>query len=104
MSDVISPAEVSTRLSAMETAMGLMVDTMQQQSNLLREIAEAVRQEPGESPVVTALDELTQAVVVMGANVETLAHRFTVLPAQLALALKEGPGHVDPSTGEVMPF
>jgi hypothetical protein len=104
MSDVISPTEVSTRLSAMETAMGLMIDTMQQQSNLLREIAEAVRHEPGVSPVVTALDELTQAVVVMSANVETLAHRFTVLPDQLASALKGEAGHIDPRTGEDMPF
>lgn len=46
MSDDISANEVNTRLSAMETAMGLMIDTMQLQSNLLREIADAVRQEP----------------------------------------------------------
>ena len=102
MSDDISPAEVSTRLRAMETAMGLMIDTMQQQSNVLREIAEAVRQEPGESPVVTALDELTQAVVQMGANVETLAHRFAVLPDELASALKSGGERFDPTTGEVI--
>ncbi len=102
MSDDISPAEVSTRLRAMETAMGLMIDTMQQQSNVLREIAEAVRQEPGESPVVTALDELTQAVVQMGANVETLAQRFAVLPDELASALKGGGERFDPTTGEVI--
>jgi hypothetical protein len=104
MSDVNSLAEVNTRLSAMETAMGLMIDTMQQQSNLLREIAEAVRQEPGESPVVTALDELTQAVVVMGANVETLVERFAVLPDELASALKSGGERVDPITGGIIPF
>lgn len=104
MSEVISLAELNTRLAAMETAMGLMIDTMQQQSNLLREIAEAVREEPGVSPVVTALDELTQAVVVMGANVETLARRFVVLPDELASALKSGSERIDPNTGGVMPF
>jgi len=104
MSDVNSLAEMNTRLNAMQTAMGLMIDTMQQQSNVLREIAEAVRQEPGESPVVTSLDKLTQAVVVMGANVETLAERFTVLPDELAAALKDGGKQVDPITGEAMPF
>jgi hypothetical protein len=104
MSEVISLAELNTRLAAMETAMGLMIDTMQQQSNLLREIAEAVREEPGVSPVVTALDELTQAVVVMGANVETLARRFAVLPDELASALKSGSERIDPNTGGVMPF
>ena len=104
MSDDNSSAEVTARLTAMETAMGLMIDTMQQQSHLLREIADAVRQEPGESPVVTALDELTQAVVVMGANVETLAQRFSVLPNELASALKVGGERVDPITGETIPF
>lgn len=104
MSDVISPTEVSTRLIAMEAAMGLMIDTMQQQSNLLREIAEAVRQEPGVSPVVTALDELAQAVVVMGASVEILAQRFAALPDELASALKSGSERMDPRTGEAMPF
>lgn len=84
--------------------MGLMIDTMQQQFNLLREIAEAVRQEPGESPVVTALDELTQAVVVMGAHVETLAQRFAALPDELVSALKAGTERIDPRTGEVVPF
>lgn len=104
MSDDNSSAEVTARLTAMETAMGLMIDTMQQQSNLLREIAEAVRQEPGESPVVTAIDELTQAVVVMGANVETLVQRFEVLPDELASALKGGGERVDPITGGIIPF
>jgi hypothetical protein len=100
MANEISATEISTRLIAMETAMGLMIDVMQQQSNLLHEIAEAVRHEPGESPVVTALDELTQAVVQMGANVETLAQRFAVLPDELATALKGGGGRIDPLTGE----
>ena len=95
MSDDISANEVNTRLSAMETAMGLMIDTMQLQSNLLREIADAVRQEPGELPIVTALDELTQAVVQMGANVEILAQRFEVLPDELASALNGRGGRIN---------
>jgi len=101
MSDDISANEVNTRLSAMETAMGLMIDTMQLQSNLLREIADAVRQEPGESPIVTALDALTQAVVQMGVNVEILAQRFEVLPDELASALNGRGGRINSANGEV---
>jgi hypothetical protein len=101
MTNDIAPAEIIVRLTAMEMAMGLMIDTMQQQVNLLSEIAEAVRQEPGESPVVGALDELTQAVVQMGTNVETLAQRFEVLPDELASALSARSGRIDPSTGEI---
>lgn len=102
MSDDITTAETNLRLTAMETAMGLMIDVMHQQVNLLSEIAAAVRQEPGESPVVTALDELTLAVVQMGANVETLAQRFTVLPDELAAALSGRSERIDPRTGEVL--
>jgi hypothetical protein len=91
MGDDSSPTEISVRLSAMEAAMGLMIDTMQAQSHLLHEIAEAVREEPGESPVVTALDELTEAVVQMGTNVELLAERFERLPDELASALNGEP-------------
>jgi hypothetical protein len=102
MGDDSSAADVSGRLSAMEAAMGLMIGTMQAQSSLLREIAEAVRQEPGESPVVTALDELTEAVVQMGANVEILAQRFEGLPDELAAALNGSAGDpVDPSPGAI---
>ena len=101
MSDDISANEVNTRLSAMETAMGLMIDTMQLQSNLLREIADAVRQEPGKSPIVTALDELTQAVVQMGANVEILAQQFEVLPDELASALNGRGGRINSADGGV---
>jgi hypothetical protein len=101
MTNDIAPAEINVRLTAMEMAMGLMIDTMQQQVNLLSEIAEAVRHEPGESPVVGALDELTQAVVQMGTNVETLAQRFEVLPDELASALSGRSGRIDPTTGEI---
>jgi hypothetical protein len=100
MADEMSATETNTRLQAMEIAMGLMIDVMQQQSNLLREIAAAVREEPGVSPVVTALDELTQAVVVMGTNVEILTHRFTALPDELASALAGHDERTDPTNGE----
>ncbi len=85
----------NTRLERLEagqtnliTAIGLMLDTIQQMNNLLVEIAEAVREEPGVSPVVKSLDELTGAVVKMGANVETLAVKFDELPGAIADALE----------------
>lgn len=86
---------MNTRLERLEagqtnliTAIGLMLDTMQQMNNLLVEIAEAVREEPGASPVVKSLDELTGAVVKMGTNIETLAVKFDELPGAIADALE----------------
>lgn len=97
MADDVTSLETNRRLRAIEavqtnmmTAMGLMIDTMQQQSNLLQEIATAVRDEPGESPVVKSLDELTEAVVIMGANVEVLAKRFEDLPDEISGAFEKG--------------
>jgi hypothetical protein len=51
MTSDVAPAEIDARLTAMEMAMGLMIDTMQRQAHLLSEIAEAVRQEPTTSEV-----------------------------------------------------
>ncbi|HTU54093.1 MAG TPA: hypothetical protein VMF62_08995 [Acetobacteraceae bacterium] len=66
--------------AAMIEAMGLMLDTLQQQTNLLRELAEAAKDEPGPSPIMRTLDELTGAVVRMGAGIETLGGKLDALP------------------------
>ena len=57
---------VTTRLAALESgqrtmnqALGLMLDTLQQQTHLLREIAAVAPDEPGASPILQGLDALT---------------------------------------------
>ena len=94
-----SPAPDSTRLSALEVgqtaivnALGLVLDTLQQQTNLLHELVDAARDEPGPSPVITSLDELTEAVVRMGAGIESLAQKFDGLPDAIGAAFAQGAG------------
>jgi len=91
------PSHSSTRLAALETgqtaivtALGLVLDTLKQQTNLLQELVDAARDEPGPSPVITSLDELTEAVVRMGAGIETLAQQFDTLPDAISASLAQG--------------
>lgn len=72
----------------MNQALGLMLDTLHQQTNLLREIADAVKDEPGPSPVIQSLDELTEAVVSMGAGIEALAVKLDGLPDAIGAAME----------------
>ena len=91
-----APADPSTtRLAALEAgqtaiigALGLMLDTLHQQTNLLHELAAAVQEDPGPSPVMRSLDELTGAVVQMGAGIETLGHKLDALPEAIGAALE----------------
>jgi hypothetical protein len=94
-----SPVPDSTRLATLEagqtaivTALGLVLDTLQQQTNLLYELVDAARDEPGPSPVIISLDELTEAVVRMGAGVESLAQKFDELPDAIGAAFAQGAG------------
>ena len=91
------PSHSSTRLATLEagqtaivTTLGLVLDTLQQQTNLLQELVDAARDEPGPSPVITSLDELTAAVVRMGVGVETLAQKFDALPDAISAAFALG--------------
>jgi hypothetical protein len=72
---------------AMNQTLSLMLDTLQQQTNLLREIAAAVQDEPGPSPVLQSLDELTEAVVQMGAGIESLSTKLDAPPDAISAAL-----------------
>jgi len=89
------PADLTiTRLSALEAgqgamnqALGLMLDTLQQQTNLLREIAAAAQDEPGPSPVLQSLDELIEAVVQMGVGIEALNTKLDALPDTISAAM-----------------
>lgn len=100
MADQAPADHIAARLGAVEAgqnaitqALGLMLDTLEQQTNLLTEIAKAVQEEPGPSPVMQSLDELTGAVVQMGAGIEALAEKLDTLPAALG-AILDGDGAV----------
>lgn len=90
-----SPADsITDRLAALESAqhsmvqaMGLMLDTLAQQTNLLRQIADAVKDEPGPSPVMQSLDELTAGVIAMGAGIETVSQQLDALPDAITAAM-----------------
>ena len=105
------PADLTiTRLTALETgqtamhqALGLVLDTLQQQTNLLREIAAAVHDEPGPSPVLQSLDELTEAVVQMGLGIESLSTKLDTLPDAISAAMDGGaPAPGDCSVSEAV--
>lgn len=67
-----------------------MIDTVQQQTNLLAELAAAAKEEPEDSPIVGAIDNLTDAVVKMGAGLETVRSEMGGLPDRLVSALAGG--------------
>jgi hypothetical protein len=91
MSDAPSSTNIPARLEGVEnglkavvSALGLMLTTLHQQTNLLQELADAAREPPGESPVVKSLDQLTEAVLGIGAGVQSLTQKVDGLPAALA--------------------
>ncbi|WP_227324168.1 hypothetical protein, partial [Acidisoma silvae] len=51
----------------------------------------AVREEPGPSPIVAAIHDLTAAVETMGDGVALLRERLDALPAALSAALDDNP-------------
>ena len=94
MADAAPSDTTPARLAALEAgqaamieAMGLMLDTLHQQTNLLRELAEAAKDEPGPSPITRKLDELTGAVARMGAGIETLGGKLDALPDAIGAVL-----------------
>ena len=102
--DVLAPVEarltsVEKGVNALLTAMNLVIDTLHQQTNLLGELAVAARETPADSPVVGALETLTEAVVTMGSGIEALRTEMGGLPDRLRTvltgeeaALAQGPG------------
>jgi len=81
---------------AMNTALGLMIDTLQMQTNLLQELAGLARDEPGPSPIMQSIEDLTTAVLDMGANVEIVGSMLAELPAKIG-AVIDGPKSDPPS-------
>jgi len=103
MSEIATLENLNIRLASLETgqlamnaALGLMIDTLQMQTNLLQELAGLARDEPGPSPVMQSIEDLTTAVVDMGANVEIVGSMLAELPEKIG-AVIDGPKY-DPSS------
>lgn len=93
MAEKIPESKTDERLGRLEDsqnaivgALGIMLSTLQHQSNMLAELVEAARGDPGESPVVQALEQLTTAVVQMGVGVQILGRQIEDLPGTLQTA------------------
>ncbi len=77
--------------NAVVGALGIMLKSLQLQTNMLTELVDAARADPGESPVVQALEQLTTAVVQMGAGVQILSRQVEDLPETVQAVLSPQP-------------
>lgn len=94
MSEIATAENINSRLVsieasqlAMNAALGLMIDTLHLQTNLLRELADVASDEPGPSPIINSIDDLTAAVIEMGENVESVGVMLADLPDKIGAAI-----------------
>jgi hypothetical protein len=94
MSETASPKNLNDILAslergqlAMNTVLGLMLDTMHNQNNLLSELAVLARDEPGPSPIMQVLEDLTSAVRGMDENLENLGKTLSNLPEKIGASI-----------------
>ncbi len=71
----------------MNTVLGMMLDTMHNQNNLLSELAGLARDEPEPSPIIGMLEELTSAVVAMDKNLGVVGEMLAELPEKIGAVL-----------------
>ena len=77
--------EHSARFAAVEGVLGLMLETLQAQTEMLTEILNAAREDAGPSPVARALTNLTTAVAENTAAVSGMASTMGELASHLDL-------------------
>jgi hypothetical protein len=75
----------------MNGAMGLMLDTLQVQTTLLRRLSEYATEEPASSPVTKILGELTSAIMELDASIGGLDQRFGNLSDAISAASRGAP-------------
>jgi len=90
-------AALTAGQTAMNGALGLMLDTLQAQTSLLRKLSEYASETPGPSPVLKYLGELTSAVTDMDASIGSLEKKFDRLADTIAAAYK-----IDPDEARVL--
>ena len=98
--DVVVPrlAALESSQNAMNGALGLMLDTLQAQTNLLRRLHEFAKDEPAESPVTKVLAELIGAITELDASIGGIDKKFDRLINTIAAAYGEEAAHTPPPT------
>ena len=94
MSEIAIPKNLIDILASLEsgqlainTVLGLMLDTMHNQNNLLSELAGQARDEPGPSPIMQVLEDLTSAVDGMDENLGMLGRMLVDLPEKIGAVI-----------------
>jgi hypothetical protein len=94
MPEIATLENINARLTSLEagqfvmnTALGLMIDTLHIQTNLLTELAGLAGEEPGPSPMLQRIDDLTAAVVEMSENVDGVGAMIADLPDKIGAAI-----------------
>ena len=84
--------------NAMNGALGLMLDTLQAQTNLLRRLHEYAKDEPAESPIAKILGELTGAIMELDASIGGMEKKFDRLAGTIIAAFEiDETGHSPPT-------
>lgn len=76
----------------MNGALGLMLDTLHAQTNLLRKLGEFAAEEPAPSPLLKTLRDLTAAIMDLDASVGDVERKFDELAQVLTVAFSAPPG------------
>lgn len=79
-------AGIEAGQNAMNGALGLMLDTLQAQTNLLRKLNEYASEEAAPSPVAKILGELTAAIMELDASIGGMEKKFGRLSDVIAAA------------------
>jgi hypothetical protein len=79
-------AAIEAGQNAMNGALGLMLDTLQVQTNLLRKLNEYATEEPAPSPVAKLLGELASAIMELDASIGGMEKKFDRLSDIIAAA------------------
>ena len=84
--------------NAMNGALGLMLDTLQAQTNLLRRLHEYAKDEPAESPIAKILGELTGAITELDSSIGGMEKKFDRLAGTIIAAFEiDETGHSPPT-------
>lgn len=91
--DIIVPRleALQSGQNTMNAALGLMLDTLQVQTNLLRRLNEYAKDEPAESPVTKVLGELTSAIMELDSSIGGMEKKFDQLAGKIAAAYRTAP-------------
>jgi hypothetical protein len=73
---------------AINGALGLMIDTLRAQTNLLGKLSQYAAEEPASSPVTKILGELTSAIMELDASIGAMELKFDRLASTLAEAAR----------------